>query len=490
MELRWARRLVAALALGIATLALFQLEAARAPVSMERVTLAGSPATVYRADGAGPAPLAVVAHGFAGSRQMMEAISLTLAGSGMTVVAFDFVGHGRNGALLSPEVTAIDGTTAQLIAQTRAVTEAARALPAAEAPVVLVGHSMATDVAIRAAEALPDISAIVAISMYSEAITPDYPQRLLMVAGAWEDRLRRAGLEALHQIDAAAGEGRTVRAGAVIRRAIAAPNVEHVGVLYSPVTLAETQRWIAEAIGAPFSNALARTGPWIPILLAALVALSWALAATLGPAVAPPARLTGRRLLALALLPALPALAAAVFITQPVAGMQGFVRLAAFFGLWGLVQLGLLWRWGIAPGAPRVGAALLLLGWALVFALALDRYGAAFVPAGPRIVALAVLAVGALAFALADALVAARAALWQRWLLRVGPLLTLSLAMAAAPTGLGLMFTVLPVYLLFFVVYGTAGGFVARRSSPETAGVALGLIWAWSIAASLPLFGA
>jgi hypothetical protein len=48
---------------------------------------------------------------------------------------------------------------------------------------------------------------------------------------------------------------------------------------------------------------------------------------------------------------------------------------------------------------------------------------------------------------------------------------------------------IIPVVILFFVVFGTMGGWVARRTmSPVAAGLALGLILAWSLGVSFPMF--
>jgi alpha-beta hydrolase superfamily lysophospholipase len=139
----------------------------------------------------------VVAHGFAGSRQIMQAYSLHLAQSGYRVLAFDLEGHGRNPRPMSGDVTSVDGTTALLVAETRAVIAAARALPQA-GPVVASGHSMATDIIIRAAIAEREqgnpVAAVVAISMFSEAVTATEPMRLLAISGEWESRLRQAAL--------------------------------------------------------------------------------------------------------------------------------------------------------------------------------------------------------------------------------------------------------------------------------------------------------
>lgn len=489
LETLW-RYTLGLLAIVIALVSLWHIDRAGGDVRVTAVTVAGSPATVYRSAALpADAPLVVVAHGFAGSRQMMQAVSLTLAQSGNAVVAFDFVGHGRHPGLLSPDVGNIDGTTAQLVDQTVAVAQAARTLPGlpTDGPMALVGHSMATDVTIRAAQRLPDITGIVAISMYSDTVTATFPDRLLIVSGAWETRLRDVGLRFLRQVDPAAQEGDTATAGAVIRRAVAAPNVEHVGVLYSPTTLTETRDWIAAATGGPTDGKVAVIGPALLGLMVAIVIAFVPLAALGGPVqpcAEPPTR---ARFLAALALPVLPA-AGTMLVLAGTGPVAGFAPLAGFLGIWGAAQLGVLWHGGWRPGPVRPGALGLLLGWGLVFALVLDRAGSSFVPTGPRAGLMAVLLLGTLPFALADAALAAGAPVWRRVVSRLAVLVVLAITMFAAPRTLGLVFTVLPVLVLFWLVYGSFGRWTAQRAGATTAAVGSALSLAWAIAASTPLF--
>ena len=411
------RTLLPPLALALALVSLWQLERARAGLVIEPVSVGATPATLYRPEAPG-APVVVVAHGFAGSRRMMEAFSLTLARSGIAALAFDFQGHGRNPVPMTGEVASLGGVTARLVEETRAVIAAARALEGVGPPVALLGHSMATDVIVRAAEA-EGIGTVVAVSMYAEAVTPEAPARLLIVSGAREGRLRAVALAAARQVAPAAQEGETVRSGAVARRAVAAPWVGHVGVLWSPAALAEARDWIAAAPGPveaePASVAASGppqaapgpvgTGPWILGLLGAVLALCWPLARLLpagdgpagparpvggtphaGPAkpMGPEAPLGAGRMAAVLALPALAAAAAGAAVPTALVGLRGADGLAAFLLVLGGGQLALLRRWGRAPGRPDALASAALLAWAAVFALALDRYGASFVPTGPR----------------------------------------------------------------------------------------------------------
>jgi hypothetical protein len=45
-----------------------------------------------------------------------------------------------------------------------------------------------------------------------------------------------------------------------------------------------------------------------------------------------------------------------------------------------------------------------------------------------------------------------------------------------------------PVILLFFLIYGLMGRWVAARAGALSAGLALGLVLAWALGVSFPLF--
>jgi len=473
----------------IAAAALVVLERDRWQLAPQRVQIGATPAMLWTPPVEMPgAPVVVVAHGFAGSQQMMAPIARDLAFAGFPVLTFDFLGHGRHPLPLSGDVTVIEGTTALLVNQTAEVAEAAMRLSGVNR-VALVGHSMATDVVIRAAQRLDDVPAVVAISMYSDAVTPAFPPRLLVVSGAYEGRLREVALNALRQIAPDAGEAETVTADGVARRVVAAPGVEHVGVLYSPLTLNETRGWIAGAANvAPFETPRP-DWPWRLAILTALVLLFRPATAAL------PRRdrsdglaLRGGELAAVLAVPILPAAVAALALTWSPTGIAGFASLSAFFAVWGGIQLALLWRFGARPVPPMVGGMALLIVGALAFALVLDRYGAAFIPVGPRWAEMAVLLVGAVPFMAADALIAHRAPVWHRGLARLVLLVVLASVMIADPVRLGTMFTILPVLALFWVVFGSMARWVAWRQGAETAALPMALILAWSIAASTPMF--
>ncbi|MEL7116060.1 MAG: alpha/beta fold hydrolase [Pseudomonadota bacterium] len=486
----WARVYALLTLLAVALWSAWTLERRFDGLEIAELDVGATPVTFYSLGNEEARPLAVVAHGFGGSRQMMDQISVTLARTGFAVAAFDFPGHGRHPGKLSPDITRIEGTTQQLVAATLDVVDAMQARADVAGPVSFVGHSMATDVVIRAAEATQNVASVTAISMYSEAVTPTSPERLLIVSGAQEGHLRAVGLEAIQQIDAEAGEGQTVIAGNVQRRTVAAPMVGHVGVLYSAATLDETSRWMAAAAGLTETRALDQTGWVAGALLVAIVLMAWPLAQYL-PARAgmAPTKVARRDFLLSCALPVLPVVLVTYAMPGNLGATSGMVTLVAALATWGGVQIAWLVRAGYALPRPEGVATVAVLVWGLaIFGLALDHYGAAFLPTGPRIGVMALLMVGTLPLMLADAMLSAGAPLWRRVVSRVALIVVLGGAMALSPADMGLTFTVLPVMVLFFAVYGSFARWVSARRGPGTAYFAMGICLAWAIAASTPIF--
>ena len=143
------RLAVLVLALIGAALSVWRLEAGRAGLVITPLSVGTTPATVYRLPGDAPAPVVVIAHGFAGSRPLMDSIALTLARAGYIAVSYDLMGHGRNPVPMSGDVTRIDGTTTVLMDELARVSDAGLALPGADGRLALVGHSMASDIVVR-----------------------------------------------------------------------------------------------------------------------------------------------------------------------------------------------------------------------------------------------------------------------------------------------------------------------------------------------------
>jgi pimeloyl-ACP methyl ester carboxylesterase len=454
-----------------------------------------TPATVYQRVGGEKSPAVVIAHGFAGSRQLMEAYSMTLARAGYVVVSFDFEGHGRNPIAMSGNVTRIDGTTQLLMRETGRVIDAALALPGVDGRVALLGHSMASDIIVRQAIADTRVAATVAISMFSEAVTASDPRNLLIVSGEWEALLRQNALRNVRLSEPSAIEGTTVGdlSKTTGRRAVVGPSVEHIGVLYSPTALREARNWLDAVFERTSSSGpVSASGGPIVLLLLGIVILAWPLSRLLPKGEMAPSALSRRTFLMAVLIPAVstPVLLSVVDTRFLPVLMADY--LAAHLFVYGVLSLGLLIRCGIRIGHVAWISALALAGYGIfVFGGALDRYVASFWPIPSRLTIIAAIAVGALPYMLADSLITegGRASLWRVLGARGAFIASLCAAVALDFKRLFFLLIIIPVIVVFFTIFGLMGGWVGRRTgSPCAAGIALGLLLAWAIGVSFPMF--
>ncbi|MBK5926057.1 alpha/beta fold hydrolase [Rhodobaculum claviforme] len=522
--MRW---IVAALAVAAIALSVWRLEADRAGLDIAALEVeGGTPATLYLAPGTEPVPVVVIAHGFAGSRQLMEPFALTLAQAGYLVASFDFEGHGRNPRPMSGDVTTVQGTTQFLMDETARVAAAALAHPRADGRLAYLGHSMASDIIVRQAQEDPPADAVVAVSMFSRAVTADAPANLLVIVGDWEARLKEEALRALHLADADAGADETVgsHADGTARRVVFSPAVEHVGVLYSATSLRAARDWLdasfardatdgadtrpaslgPAALDAAAGGAtpVALRGGWIVLLLVGVVALGWPLARLLppgGPAngVPRPVRLSRARFWTVALVPALAVPLVLWPIETAVLPVLVADYLAVHFALYGALTLLFLARWGVLRGQfPArvwwIALAVAVFGIA-VFGGALDRYVASFWPHAGRAAVIAGLAVGTVAYMLGDAALTegGRAPFWRVLVARGAFLASLGAAVALDFQSLFFLVIILPVIVLFFLLFGMMAGWVGRRTGlPAAAGMGLGLVLAWALGVTFPMFAA
>ena len=495
---RWA---VLAVALTLAFWSIWQLETVRSGLEITPITVGTTPATVTRLPGITSAPVVVIAHGFAGSRQLMEGFALTLARAGYITVSYDLAGHGRNPVPMSGDVSVITGTTQVLMDELARVSDAALALPGADGRLALLGHSMASDIVVRQAIRDSRVGEVVAVSMFSLAVTKDQPRNLLVIAGAWETMLAAEAEKALRLADPTAGLGQTVGepAEGTGRRAVLAPHVEHVSVLYSATTLTETRDWLNASFGRFGTGDVPARGGWTLLLLVSIVALGWPLAGALRRfrADVPPTQLPCSRFLAAIIVPAV--LTPLILWPLDVHFLPVLVAdyLAVHFALFGLMALAMVAAFG---GLRRGGVSLALalampvaLFGIVLFGTALDRYVASFVPVAGRIPVVLSMAVGAVPFMLADAVLTQGgcARLWRVVSVRGLALASLGLAVAMDFEALFFLIIILPIILVFFVLFGTVSGWIGRASlRPAAAGVGLGLFLAWALGVTFPMFAA
>lgn len=510
---RAAVALVAVLALLVIAIAVWQLERSTQGVTVSTQRLGSTPVTLFSpTTPAGPAPVVLVAHGFAGSQQLMQPLALTLARNGFRVLTFDFPGHGRNPAPMLGGLADPDRSLRTLLASMDEMGALALRLAAQDGGprrYAVLGHSMASDIVVRHAQARPEVQATVGVSLFAPSITaatpPNQPRNLLVIAGAWEPQMMAT--EALRVTGTGAALDMTYgsMADGTARRATLSPGVEHIAVLYSAHTGAQALAWLNEAFGRSAASApfVAVYGPWLGLLLAGVLALAWPLARALPQLAVPAPAARGhwwgwRGQAPLTLLPAL----ATPLLLWPLPSDWLPLLLGDYlvlhFAVYGALTLaGLWWQGQRPPGiAPRRRGAWLLAVLAvtlfavLAVGVPVDRYLFNVRPEAVRLPLVAVLCAGTLPYFLAD-----------EWLTRraVAPrgayvasklcfLLSLVVAIALNPQRLFFLALIVPAILLLFVVYGLFSRWVGRCTGhPWVAAVANALAFGSFIAVTFPL---
>jgi hypothetical protein len=506
--MRQLRFFVLSLALALAALAMLRLNGGAQGLAVERVSVGSTPVTIHRRTDLGPAPAVLIAHGFSGSARLMEAFAIDLGQAGYVAVSYDSLGHGRNPLPLTGDVAREDGATERLLAEMQAVAEFARTHPASDGRLAVLGHSMAADIVVRHALRDPETRAVVAVSMFSPAVTPENPRNLLMITGALEAGLTDEALRVLRlSAGAGAAEGETHGAfeapGAGARRVVFADGVEHVGVLFSTESLQAARDWLDAAFDrAPPAEAPApqARGPWILALIAAVVALAWPLSAAL-PRVAEPVRRHGWRETALIAIP--PALATPLLLWPveirflPIAVGDYLAMHFALYGalLWiGLARFGAQRRLlGERLGRRRATAlwiaAIAAAGYALVVVGGLvDQFVTSFAPTPQRLPLMAALLPGTLLFFLADERLTRAAPRGAYALTKLLFLASLAAAVALNPPRLFFLIILAPPLVLFFAVFGLLSFWAWRRTGHwAVGGLANALVFALAIAATFPM---
>jgi pimeloyl-ACP methyl ester carboxylesterase len=356
-----ARGLALAIAgLAAIAVALLQLLAATSGLIITKTMDGATPVTVFAPKSGVRGPVVVIAHGFAGSQQLMQPFAVSLARNGYVAVTFDFLGHGRNPRPLTGSLTEAEGATKALVGEMAEVAAFARRLPQGDGRLAVLGHSMASDIVVRYAQGDPEVAATIAVSMFSPVVTAVSPRNLLVIAGALEPAALKN--EALRVIATAAGPEpprEQVTYGSFFagtaRRAAISPGVEHISVLYSRASLTEALDWLDAVFGWRRAASgdgvfLDARGPWLGLLFLGLTVLARPLCELLPRVASRPlgASLPWRTLLPLAVAPAM--LTPLILWRMPTDFLPILIGdyLALHFALYGLLT----------------GAALMMLRWA------------------------------------------------------------------------------------------------------------------------------
>lgn len=494
--------------LSIIAASLWSLLAASAGLVVSRARLGEIPLTVFRSAENGPRPAVVIAHGFAGSQQLMHPLAVTLARDGYIAITFDFAGHGRNATPMTGGIKDMAQSTRHLLSEIETVVQHARGLDGSNGAVALAGHSMASELVVQYAMQTPGIEATIALSLFGKAVTADRPRNLLVITGAWEPgvlqeagwrivRLAASGdaLERVTYGDFAAGTA---------RRLVLAAGAEHIGVLYNRDTQQEAASWMNAVFSRPSGAPVDTRGKWLGLLVLGLVLVARpALALLPRVSIAPSSTANaGWR----AFLPAaiLPAVATPLLLWKAPTDFLPILLgdyLAVHFAVYGLLTvLALAFVRRNFPGsrAPSVqswkalltASACIGLGQIVLFGWPVDHFITSFAPVGMRWpIILAMFASTAIFFAADAALI--RSFPHLRWTYAITKFcfaLSLAIAVGLNPQKLFFLAIIVPVICLFFVMYGLINRWSLRSTGePFVAALGNALALAWAIAVTFPI---
>jgi len=286
--------------------------------------------------GADDIPGVVVAHGFAGSKQLMLGYATVLARAGYGVMLLDFDGHGVSRGRLDRQG---DGLQRNLDAAYQALVSQ----PEIDMTrIALLGHSMGSGAVMRAGiEDWEKYRATVAVSPTGADVSPERPRNFLLQAGLLEPQFAANARELLQ---AAGGENDDLTGG-LGRKLVIVPRVEHISILFSRISHQAALDWLNETFGLPAASATPdRRMFWYATHLAGWLMLLVALAPALP--VNPPSAVPVRRppwhwlglLLGVVAAVAVITLFGRIFDTSRLGGLL----VGGVVGLWFLI-FGLVW---------------------------------------------------------------------------------------------------------------------------------------------------
>jgi dienelactone hydrolase len=233
MRWHWKRLGVLLLALCLIGSSWLGIAAARSGLKVRSLSSGGVPLLYLTPKWAKAAPGVLVAHGFAGSKQLMLGYGHTLAHAGYAAMLWDFDGHGANGNPLRR-----DALQQNLNLALQALLEQPEVDPNRLA---LLGHSMGSGIVMTAGiQALDRFAATIAVSPTGANVTPKAPQNLQLQVGSGEGRLTENAKRLLKQ---AGGENPNLGAGRGRSLAVI-PGVEHITILFSDRSHQAALSWL------------------------------------------------------------------------------------------------------------------------------------------------------------------------------------------------------------------------------------------------------
>ena len=424
----------------------------------------------------------IIGHGFAGSKEMMRQIAYDVANAGSNAVLFDFIGHGSNQRKLVNQPTEITGTTQQLVNQLSDIIKFVYEKFGNEIIISLVGHSMASDIVIRAS-ADKRVKSVIAISPYSTGITKDFPKDLLLISGQFENHLRSHALQMVKTFKPEVSENTEYADEKTRRKASYVKNTGHVSVIYSPQTTRIIIDWLKlENYDRPFWKT--HMG-WIMIGITFIVIgmsrfnINLTNQTTLG--------LEDKRAIRRVLLATIFSISSGL-IEINLLTIYGFERIAIYFGLIGLFAYLFSFDYQIMKFKIDFIPWLKLILCFVILCLLINRYVGSFNLNEDRTYAFFTLILPVTLVCLMLEKLIATSSIWVSILLRSLPIVGFSILLILFPEAYGLMFTTVLIYILYFLVFGYIGKHQRKKIGHLEVGLTHGIFLSFAFAATNPIF--
>lgn len=427
------------------------------------------------------APGVLVAHGFAGSKQLMLSYGYVLAHAGYAVMLWDFDGHGANATPLR---------RFDLQQNLQVALQALVEQPGVDAAkLALLGHSMGGSVVLSAGiQSVDRFAATIAISSSGAAVTSEAPRNLQLQVGAWEGRLLPYAERVLNQ----AGDANSQFAAGRARELTVIPNVEHITILFNSSSHQAAVRWLdATFQRQTTSSYVDRRMIWYFLhVFGWLIGLS--VIAPIATQTVTPIKVPITKRIAGLVGSAIVAIGGLVGLST-IVNLQalGGVQVGGAVGIWFLLA-GLVWL-AILRQVPRLswrsavlGVGLFALLWIAIGIMAQIVWLQWWLIL-PRLRIWLPIAIACLPWFLASGMVQQNAALKARvawWLGQSATLIGAFLAVVLLVPGLGFMFLLLPLFPVVIGLFSFVAGLVKNA---WIYAIASALLFAWLLAAGFPL---
>ncbi|ARV61262.1 alpha/beta hydrolase [Nostocales cyanobacterium HT-58-2] len=232
------RLLLAVAALLLIAFSWWGVMTARSGLVVRHLEREGVPMLYVAPHNAEKIPGVLVAHGYAGSKQLMLGYAHVLAHAGYAVMLWDFNSHGANPKPLEHGSLQQNLDVAHAAILEQPEVDSLR--------LALLGHSMGSGAVMSAGiQDVNRFAATVAISPTGANVRPLAPRNLQLQAGSWEGSFVA---NAQRLLKAAGGENDKFVEGKA-RSFILIPNAEHITILFRDASHEAAKKWLNATFG-------------------------------------------------------------------------------------------------------------------------------------------------------------------------------------------------------------------------------------------------